>query len=262
MGASEEWKLQLHRHPVTWAIPPPLSTCGSGVLYCGSCDNFGTGPTQIAFGSPWPVSFPLAWNIAHGFFREKCEVNCFPHDGMHLFSRLLDYFPLGTPTDGHMSRKQEIFRVFKSLDLVCSDSAVRLEDVLALSNCTCDLASVVCKVKPESWEGYHEVKHTDMMTPLISVANIFRDYRDDTDDIGTCAYACWQLKPEAKQIVEANKAVDAIRRATRTTTRATTSAPTRKRTSASPARKRTSAPHARKRPASPTRGPQIWIRWG
>ncbi|EZG43988.1 hypothetical protein GNI_154690, partial [Gregarina niphandrodes] len=33
MGASEEWKLQLHRHPVTWAIPPPLSTCGSGVLY-------------------------------------------------------------------------------------------------------------------------------------------------------------------------------------------------------------------------------------
>ncbi|EZG44030.1 hypothetical protein GNI_153530 [Gregarina niphandrodes] len=239
-----------NRAAVVWAVgdPVPAAPCGSGTLLCdGGCSNFGSGPWPIAFGNPWPFSFPVAWKIAHAAAPAKCEVRCSTREETRssFSTRLLTQFPLQTPNTT-MSLQERLQQISAALSQGCAGSDTPWQNASTLTDCVCDMASVSCPVivKPSGnklvsvmmHQQVHGVTLVDFEASIARLAGSFADYTDDTYSISPCSYTCWNLSPQAKQTIEANKAAEAARQATSTTSKPTT---TTKRTTATPRRRQT-----------------------
>ncbi|EZG43994.1 hypothetical protein GNI_154570 [Gregarina niphandrodes] len=211
------------RAAVVWMLgdPVPVAPCGSGILLCNAgCKNSGNGPWPISFGSPWPASFPLVWNTAHELAPTKCQVLCHtPEETRTSFdARLLNNFPLQPPfNDTAMSREEVLEQILAARTLRRTGWGAAWQTVGMLSDYNCDLANVTCEVMTKSDQAKSNVTLTDLEAPLARVAGSFADYPEDIYDVSNCAYDCWQLTPEAKRIIDANKIAGATRQTTSTT---------------------------------------------
>ncbi|EZG43993.1 putative transmembrane protein [Gregarina niphandrodes] len=230
-------KLSDDRTGFVWArgdYPVPVAQCGSGTLLCGNeCNQTGSRPWSISFGYPWPLSFPLAWNIAHEFAHGKCEINCrTPAEIIaSTNTRLLTHFPLQNPLNTTMSSEDQVEEIFGALRTrYCAVPNTSWQIVGSRSNCVCDAAVAGCRVVKQGVEEvlnndreYREVVFADFEAPLARVANSFADYPDDVYDVTNCGYTCWNLTPEARETVRANKAAIAAYQATSTSATPSTS---------------------------------------
>ncbi|EZG43982.1 hypothetical protein GNI_154810 [Gregarina niphandrodes] len=185
--------------------PKPPAPCGSGALCCDQvCTNFG---------SPWAVTYSLAWNMTSWVAADTCRTLCnSPQDTKNLLSeRLLTHFFLAEPpsTMSHEEQVQLVQLWSAALTRVCSGAGSPLRNVGTILPCDCDVADVTCDVTTKSTKKLHKVTLTDLETSLARVANSFADYPKDVYDVTNCNFGCWNLTQKAKQISLALKAAAA-----------------------------------------------------
>ncbi|EZG43967.1 hypothetical protein GNI_155040 [Gregarina niphandrodes] len=186
-----------------------VATCGSGILLCDTgCSGDALWP--LTFGSSWPLTFPLAWDIAHRTLRERmptCQVHCNTEEesAIALEERLLSHFPLQTPFNITMSRENEVEKIRSALSTRSCTGSGSWEAVSRLTHCVCDLAAVGCEVMTKSDQKTHDVALSDLEASMARLAASFADYSGDVYEVKNCTYDCWNLSPEARQTVMANK---------------------------------------------------------
>ncbi|EZG43981.1 hypothetical protein GNI_154800 [Gregarina niphandrodes] len=190
-----------------WSVgdPKPPAPCGSGALCCDQvCTNFG---------SPWAVTYPLAWNMTSWVAADTCRTLCnSPQDTENLRDeRLLTHFPL-TRTPTTMSHEEQVQQFSAALTRVCSGRSGPLRNVGTILPCDCDVADVTCDVLTKSTQEIQKVTLTDLETSVVRVANSFADYPKDVYDVTNCNFECWNLTEKAKQTAIANRAAEAARR--------------------------------------------------
>ncbi|EZG43969.1 putative transmembrane protein [Gregarina niphandrodes] len=267
MGATEEhpalpgMPAELRDKRALWTVgnPPPVTICSSGLLLCGDqCGDSPAGILPIAFGEPWPVTFPLAWNVARATGKQ-CRINCNTDQETEtaLHTRLISHFPLQTSFNATMSHEQHGVEIFKALsNHRCFGRNMSWQKASNDSaDCgVCDVAFATCQVVAKKIQKGHDATLVDFEAPMTRITGAFADYPEDVYEVSHCSYDCWNLSPEARQIAEANKvaAADHQKSLMATTTERTTAhkrsrAPKRKRARA---RKRTT-------PASRTKSPEF-----
>ncbi|EZG43971.1 hypothetical protein GNI_155080 [Gregarina niphandrodes] len=237
-GATEEQPSlpgMLGDRRVVWAgrNRAPVTTCGSGILLCGEQCNFLTfGLWPVAFGEPWPVTFPLAWNIAHATGRQcRINYNTDQETETALHTRLISHFPLQTSFNATMSHEQHGAEILKALsNRRCSGRNMSWQKASTDNGCgICDVAFASCQVVPKKVQKAHKVTLVDINAPISRITNSFADYPEDVYDVSSCDYDCWNLSPETRKTVIANKFAEAAyqkeKSLTTTTTKRTTTKP-------------------------------------
>ncbi|EZG43138.1 putative transmembrane protein [Gregarina niphandrodes] len=208
----------------------PVAPCGSGTLRCDAgCGA--NNPRRIAFGQPWPITFPLAWEVAHAspYASGKCRVHCntFDESKIALDTRLLTRFPMQTRFNTTMSREEQVTQILNALSTKACQGANEASRDASELGCVCDFALVECDVtvkpKDSRWlprdeREIHKVVLTDMEAPIARLAASLGDYPVDTYDVSLCNHVCLNLSSDARKTVEANKAAEAAYLATLTTT--------------------------------------------
>ncbi|EZG43970.1 hypothetical protein GNI_155070 [Gregarina niphandrodes] len=224
IGATEEFPslpgmpAELSDKHANWAARNsfPMTTCGSGLLLCGDqCNDFSSGLWPIAFGEPWPVTFPLAWNIAQAT-GNQCGITCntAKETETALHKRLIAHFPLQTSFNTTMSHEQRGVEILKALgNHRCSGRNMSWQKARKDSTAcgVCDMAIATCQVVAKKNQRGYDATLVDLEAPMTRITGAFADYPEDVYEVGHCSYDCWNLSPETRQTVTANKLAEAAR---------------------------------------------------